>query len=75
MDDILFFAKDDSKTQCVMDTLKEKGIAIHHEGTAEARIITALGLDSSLLTRLSTPAKVGPLPKDVNGAPASGNIN
>ncbi|KAL7475630.1 hypothetical protein ACHAW6_001543 [Cyclotella cf. meneghiniana] len=25
--------------------------------------------------RLSTPAEVGPLPKDVHGVPASGNIN
>jgi hypothetical protein len=40
-----------------------------------SRIITALGLDSSLSTRLSTPAEVGPLPKDVNGTPAAGNFN
>jgi hypothetical protein len=39
------------------------------------RIITTLGLDGSLSTRLSTPAEVGPLPKDVNGEPAVGNIN
>ncbi|KAL7474238.1 hypothetical protein ACHAW6_000223 [Cyclotella cf. meneghiniana] len=40
-----------------------------------ARIITSLGLDSSLSMRLSTPAEVGTLPKDVHGVPASANIN
>ncbi|KAL7475644.1 hypothetical protein ACHAW6_001552, partial [Cyclotella cf. meneghiniana] len=34
-----------------------------------------MGLDSRLLTRLSTPAEVGPLPKDIHGVPTSGNIN
>jgi hypothetical protein len=102
VDDILFFAKEDSTIQGVIDELKQKGIAIRREGTAEgflgvdierltlkegkpqiifrqkgltARVIKALGLDSSLSTRLSTPAEIGPLPKDVDGAPAAGNIN
>ncbi|KAL7476415.1 hypothetical protein ACHAW6_002282 [Cyclotella cf. meneghiniana] len=34
-----------------------------------------LSIDSSLSMRLSAPAEVEPLPKDVNGAPTSGNIN
>ena len=101
VDDILFFAKDDNKIQCVIDTLKDRGIAIHREGTADGflgvdierstsqarrpqitfqqkglttRIFTALGLDNSLSTRLSTPTEVGPLPKDVHGVLATGNI-
>jgi hypothetical protein len=39
------------------------------------RIVTALGLDSSLSTSLSTPAEVGPLPKDSDGQPANGHVN
>jgi hypothetical protein len=39
------------------------------------RVITALGLDSNLSTSISTPAEASPLPKDVNGEPAAGNIN
>ncbi|KAL7477781.1 hypothetical protein ACHAW6_003578, partial [Cyclotella cf. meneghiniana] len=101
-DDILFFIKDDNKIQHVIDTLKDRGIAICREGTAEgflgvdiehstsqagcphitfrqkgltACIITALALDSSLSMRLSTPDEVGPLPKDVYGVLASGNID
>jgi hypothetical protein len=102
VDDILFFAKEDSQIQHVIDELKDKGVAIRREGTAEgflgvdiersvdksgkpqitlkqtgliSRIITAMGLDGSLSTRLSTPAEVGALPKDVNGEPAVGNVN
>jgi hypothetical protein len=48
-------------------TLLQKGLT--------KRIITALGLDSSLSTSISTPAEAAPLPKDTNGEPASGNIN
>ena len=35
VDDILFFAKADNKIQCVIDTLKDRGIAICRKGTAE----------------------------------------
>ncbi len=38
------------------------------------RIIAALGLNK-YSNSCSTPAEVSPLPKDVNGTPASGNIN
>jgi hypothetical protein len=38
-------------------------------------IIEALGLCSQYSTKISTPAEASPLPKDVNGAPASGNFN
>ncbi|KAL7474269.1 hypothetical protein ACHAW6_000249, partial [Cyclotella cf. meneghiniana] len=48
-------------------TFRQKGLT--------ARIITALGLDSSLSMRFSTPAEVGPLPKDIHGVMASGNVN
>lgn len=102
VDDILFFAKDDSDIQSVIDTLKAKGVGIRQEGTAEGflgvdierstnskgqpqiilkqtglikRIITVLGLDSNLSTKLSTPAEAAPLPKDANGDPAVGNVN
>jgi hypothetical protein len=39
------------------------------------RIITALGLNSSLSTPLSTPAEASPLPRDTKGDPAAGNFN
>eukprot|EP00804_Cyclotella_cryptica_P029108 CCRYP_005282-RA/>CCRYP_005282-RA protein AED:0.23 eAED:0.21 QI:0/0/0/0.75/0/0/4/0/1154 len=39
------------------------------------RIIAALGLCSSLSTPIGTPAETTPLPKDVDGSPASGSFN
>jgi hypothetical protein len=39
------------------------------------RIVEALGLNSSLSTKISTPAETSPLPKDALGEPAAGNIN
>ncbi|KAL7477337.1 hypothetical protein ACHAW6_003142 [Cyclotella cf. meneghiniana] len=55
-----------SQAGCPQITFRQKGLTAH--------IITALGLDSSLSTTLSTPAEAGPLPKDVHGDLASGNI-
>jgi hypothetical protein len=102
VDDILFFARDDSRIESTIELLRGKGVAIRREGTAEGflgvdiersvhtsgrqqikmtqkgltqRVITALGLDSSLSTSISTPAEASPLPKDANGEPAAGNIN
>jgi hypothetical protein len=103
VDDILFFARDDSRIEQTIELLKTKGVAIRCEGTAEGflgvdiersvtnsgrqqirmtqkglttqRVITALGLDSNLSTSISMPAEASPLPKDVNGEPAAGNIN
>jgi hypothetical protein len=39
------------------------------------RIVEALGLCSTNSTAISTPAEAAPLPKDVDGAPSSGNFN
>jgi hypothetical protein len=39
------------------------------------RIISALGLSSSLSTKIDTPAEVGALPKDADGAEALGNFS
>jgi hypothetical protein len=39
------------------------------------RIISAVGLCSSNSTAISTPAEASPLPKDSEGAPASGSFN
>eukprot|EP00804_Cyclotella_cryptica_P021898 CCRYP_000848-RA/>CCRYP_000848-RA protein AED:0.35 eAED:0.26 QI:0/0/0/1/1/1/3/0/651 len=39
------------------------------------RIIEAVGLCSSLSTPINTPAETSPLPKDVDGQPASGSFN
>ncbi|KAL7489752.1 hypothetical protein ACHAW6_015446, partial [Cyclotella cf. meneghiniana] len=48
-------------------TFQQKGLSAH--------IITALGLDSNLSTRLSTPTEVGTLLKDVKGVSVSGHVN
>jgi hypothetical protein len=39
------------------------------------RIVEALGLCSVNSTPIGTPAEASPLPKDLNGAPCSGNFN
>ena len=39
------------------------------------RIIAALGLEDKHSTSCTTPAEIGPLPKDEDGEPASGMIN
>eukprot|EP00804_Cyclotella_cryptica_P007533 CCRYP_010639-RD/>CCRYP_010639-RD protein AED:0.26 eAED:0.26 QI:0/0/0/1/0/0/3/0/643 len=39
------------------------------------RIIKSVGLCSSLSTPIGTPAETTPLPKDVDGSPASGSFN
>ena len=102
VDDILFFARDDSHITAIIETLQKRGVAIRREGSAEGflgvdikrsttsdgqvkltflqtgltkRIIEALGLDSKMTTKHSTPAETSPLPKDADGEPAVGNIN
>jgi hypothetical protein len=47
--------------------LTQSGLAKH--------VVEALGLCSRDSAAISTPAEVSPLPKDVNGAPSSGNFN
>jgi hypothetical protein len=39
------------------------------------RIVEALGLCTQYSTKISTPAEASPLPKDVDGAPPSGQFN
>jgi hypothetical protein len=59
------------------------GVDIHREGTKitltqsglTKRIIKALGLDSKYSTSCDTPAEKAPLPRDVDGPPASGTLN
>jgi histone deacetylase 1/2 len=48
-------------------TLLQRGLA--------KRIVEALGLCSQNTTAISTPAEASPLPKDVDGEPASGTFN
>ncbi|KAL7475490.1 hypothetical protein ACHAW6_001400 [Cyclotella cf. meneghiniana] len=62
MDDILCFVKEDSKIQKVIDALKEKGIAIHHEGIAEGFLVSHTS---------QGPATY----QGCQWVPASGNIN
>lgn len=49
-------------------------IKMTQEGLTK-RVVEALGLCSLYSTPISTPAESAPLPKDVNGAPASENFN
>ena len=59
------------------------GVDIQRDGTKitltqsglTKRIIKALGLDSKYSTSCDTPAETAPLPRDVDGPPASGTLN
>ena len=59
------------------------GVDIHRDRTTikltqsglTKRIIKALGLDSKYSTSCDTPAEKAPLPRDVDGPPASGTLN
>ncbi|KAL7474156.1 hypothetical protein ACHAW6_000147 [Cyclotella cf. meneghiniana] len=52
-------------------TLAIHQITLYQPGLAK-RVVKAVGLCSSNSTAISTPAETSPLPKDAEGAPASG---
>jgi hypothetical protein len=56
------------------DTASGSQITLLQIGLTQ-RIISALGLSSSLSTKIDTPAEVGALPKDADGLPALGNFS